>query len=62
MFFSKNSRIEKSNNFNEQSTRGLNIKYELTEEKKKNKNSEPKDKLIEIIKSEGQKKCREKDE
>lgn len=30
--------------------------------KKKNKNSEPKDKLIEIIKSEGQKKCREKDE
>ena len=59
MFFSKNSRIEKSNNLNEQSTRGLNIKCELTEEKK---NSEPKDKLIEIIKSEGQKKCREKDE
>ena len=52
MFFNKNSRIEKYNNFNEQSTRGLNIKYELTEEKK----SEPKDRLVEIIKSEGQKK------
>lgn len=58
MFFNKNSRIEKYNNFNEQSTRGLNIKYELTEEKK----CEPKDRLIEIIKSEGQKKYGEKDE
>ena len=60
MFFSKNSRIEKHNNFNEQSTRGLNIKYELTYGEKK-QNSEPKDRVIEIIKSEGQKKCREKD-
>jgi len=60
LFFSKNSRIEKYNNFNEQSTRGLNIKYELTYGEKK-QNSEPKDRVIEIMKSEGQKKCREKD-